>query len=77
MIESSSDSESEDEERPLAALFRPPRPLRTVHNSPYKEPSVDFADDSDGETSLSQVGGLVTKAISTVEKTAVVSKLLF
>ena len=76
MIESSSDSESEDE-RPLAALFRPPRPLRTVHNSPYKEPSVDFADDSDGETSLSQVGGLVTKAISTVEKTAVVSKLLF
>ena len=77
MIESSSDSESEDEEHPLAALFRPPYPLHTVHNSPYKEPSVDFADDSDGETSLSQVGGLVTKAISTVEKTAVVSKLLF
>ena len=77
MIESSSDSESEDEECPLAALFRPPCPLRTVHNSPYKEPAVDFADDSDGETSLSQVGGLVTKAISTVEKTAVVSKLLF
>ena len=77
MIESSSDSESEDEEHPLAALFCPPHPLRTVHNSLYNEPSVDFADDSDDETSLSQVGGLVTKAISTVEKTAVVSKLLF
>ena len=73
MIESSFDSDSEDEERPLAALYRPPRPLLTVHSSPYKEPSVDFDDDSDGETSLSQVGGLLTKAISTVEKTAVVS----
>ena len=70
MIESSFDSDSEDEERPLAALYRP---LLTVHSSPYKEPSVDFDDDSDGETSLSQVGGLLTKAISTVEKTAVVS----
>ena len=73
MIESSSDSDSEDEERPLAALFRPPRPLHTAHSSPYKEPSVDFADESDGETGLFQVGGLLTKAISTVEKTAVVS----
>lgn len=73
MIESSSDSHSEDEERPLAALFRP---LCTVHNSLYKELSVDFADNSDGETSLSQVGGLLTKAISTVEKTAVVTFVL-
>ena len=73
MIESSSDSDSEDEERPLVALFRPPRPLHIAHNSLYKEPSMDFADDSDSETSLSQVGGLLTKATSTVEKTAVVS----
>lgn len=73
MIESSSDSDSEDEECPLEALFRPRHPLHTAHNSPYKEPSMDFADESDGETSLSELGGLLTKAISTVEKTTVVS----
>ena len=51
--------------------------VHRVHFALYTIASVDFPDDSDGETSLSQVGGLVTKAISTVEKTAVVSKLLF
>lgn len=61
MIESSSDFDSEDEERPLVALFCPPRPLHTAHNNPYREPSVDFADDSDNETSLSQVGGSADK----------------
>ena len=77
MVESDSDMDSEDEERPLAALLHPLRPLHTIEDSPPKNPPVDFADDSDGETSLSNIGGLLTKAITTVEKTAVVSSLLF
>lgn len=72
-MKDSDSSDSEDEERPLAALLPPSHPVPTVADSPCNDPSVDFAFDSDEETSLSNIGGLLTKAITTVEKTAVVS----